>query len=84
MPSTYAHRYFGEEVRSQLTAGLQKIMRLQAGRLIRYRSARTGYFYFTTSPRFLILNRVKSTGPRHAHREKGSRYKDVKPLIESK
>ena len=79
MPSTYAHRYFGEEVRSQLTG--------RAAEIIDYKRELFDIglhgpdILFYHKP--LLYNQVNQLG-RDMHREKGSRFfTDVKPLIET-
>lgn len=77
MPSTYAHRYFGEKVRSQLTGRAAEI--IDFNREIFDIGLHGPDILFYHKP--LLYNQVNRIG-RSMHREKGSRFfTDAKPLI---
>ena len=78
MPSTYAHRCFGEKVRAQLTGRAARI--IDDNRELFDIGLHGPDILFYHKP--LLYNQVNQLG-RNMHKEKGSRFfTDVKPLIE--
>ncbi len=77
MPSTYAHRYFGEKVRAQLTGRAAEI--IDHKRELFDIGLHGPDILFYHKP--LLYNKVNQLG-RDMHKEKGRRFfTDVKPLI---